>query len=138
MQLKQARGVLIETDVLADFLLFAKNPATNERSALRYCLSRWPCFTTFVQASGLLACAQNAGQKAIVDHALCSVKILGAHARYADAIASNLHLNIGSEALNFRDSIVLAIAHESRLAIASRLHRVKFEPYCEIVTIEEI
>lgn len=131
---KNVRGaIFVETDLLAEFLLCGDPP-----SKLRRMLTERPCFTGFVQAAELLACASNKKQQAIIDRVLCGVKILGMHARYAEAVASILREESEPERLSFRDATVLAMVREARLPIATIKHRAKFEPLCEIATIDEI
>jgi hypothetical protein len=131
MQQLKSRGVLIDSDLLAGYLLCQQQP-----SSLRRCLGQWPCFTTFIQAAELLACAKNQAQKDIIDRALCSVKILGAHARYAEAIASIMRSQPDEISLSFRDATVVAMARESKLAIAAGRQGAKYRPWCELLTIE--
>ena len=126
-------AIFVETDLLAAFLLCGDPP-----SKLRRLLTERPCFTGFVQAAELLACAANKEQKAIIDRVLCGVKILGMHARYAEAVASIMRDETGHGRLSFRDATVLAMIREARLPLATIRHRAKFEPLCAIATIDEI
>lgn len=125
--------MLLESDILAEFLL----PADRQASELRQMLAESVCFTTFVQVSELLACVHDKHERALVDRLLGGIKVLGLPTRYSEAVGRFLRLatEAGSQQ-PLRQAIVLAVAHEARLTIVSHKHCSAYRKFDEITAIE--
>lgn len=106
-------GILIETDVIVEFL----TAGDGEIPLLRRLLETVPCYTTFLQAAEIYSTAQDDQERRQVEKALFGLKILGASSRYAKTIARVL----SSEARmgGHRTAIVAAMAIESRLPVVT-------------------
>lgn len=109
-------GILVETDVIVDFL----TAETGSRPLLRELLATTTCFTTFVQASEIYSACGDVTDRATVDRALFGLKILGASSRYSKTIGSVLS-SLGTMR-GHRTAIVAAMALESRLPVVTDTH----------------
>lgn len=130
---QEFKGILVETDILAAYLL----EGSDSESVLRRYLRRAPCFTSFVQAAELFACVDSAEERILVEKALYSLRILGAHARYAESIASLYQQGFDTvPGFSMRDAIVLGIAVESNLPVLTKKHVRKYRNFSSVTTIE--
>lgn len=111
------KGVLLETDVIVEFLATPDPTPT----LLRRLLQCTTCFTTFIQAAEIYSVVRDDQERRIVERALFGLKILGASGRYAATIgrllASSQAGTIEAGAPNHRAAIVAAMAIESRLPV---------------------
>ncbi|MEP7219244.1 MAG: hypothetical protein ABI876_10025, partial [Bacteroidota bacterium] len=106
-------GLLIETDILVDFLL-----APDDRASLfRRLLELTPCYSTFLNAAELYGATRSDEERRMVDRPLFGLKILGASSRYAKTIGSVL----SSEGIvgNHRVAIIAGMALESGLPVVT-------------------
>jgi predicted nucleic acid-binding protein len=117
-------GILVETDLLVEYLL----AGPGEPTLLRALLESITCYTTFVQAAELYSAVRDDAERRLVDRALFGVKILGASSRYAKTIGVLLssYRHVGGH----RRAIVGAIALESRLPVVTDIY------YRELSTVE--
>jgi predicted nucleic acid-binding protein len=109
----RGHGVLVETDLIAAFLVAPADPPP----LLRRLLEVVPCYSTFIQAAEIYAAAPAPEERRTVERALFGLKILGASARYAKTIADVL-TSLGTLP-DHRTAIVAAMALESRLPIVT-------------------
>lgn len=109
-------GILVETDLLAEYLL----AGPGEPTLLRALLESITCYTTFVQAAELYSTVRDDNERRLVDRALFGVKILGASSRYAKTIGVILssYPHVGGH----RRAVVGAIALESRLPVVTDVY----------------
>ena len=122
-------GILVETDVIAGYLL---QPA-HSAALLRRLLQSATCYTTFIPAAEIYGTAQTADQMRIVERALFGLKILGASGRYAKTIG---RIRSSSQSAgDFRFDITAATAIESGLPIVTERHRSEYERYPGVVVI---
>ncbi len=126
--------LLIETDVLADYLLAPGGEATLLRTALR----QVRCYTTMLNALELFRAASNAIEREAVLAVLTLVRVLGFPARSAEvaAIAINqsadrhladLNKSSASIHVNSRESIILGLAHASKLGVLTRVYKTRYQ-----------
>ena len=108
------KGVLVESDVIAEFLTAPEG----EVPLLRSLLQAAPCFSSFIQAGEIYSAARDDEERRTVERALYGLKILGASARYAKTIGRAL-TSLAS-ATDIRTAIVAAVAVESRLPIVTQ------------------
>jgi len=106
-------GVLIETDVIVEYLL----APTGQTPLLRTLLQATTCYCTFLQAAEIYSAASNDEERRMVERPLFGLKVLGASSRYATTIGALLTSRLGSTAL--RTAIVAALASESKLPIVT-------------------
>lgn len=107
------KGVLVETDVITEFL--TAQPGTVP--LLRRLLEVLPCYTTFLQAAEIYSVTRSEQERHIVERALFGIKILGASSRYAKTIGdilSSPHRTGGH-----RPAIVAAMAIESDIPVVT-------------------
>jgi hypothetical protein len=106
-------GILVEIDLLTEYLLAAPGQPT----LFRALLESITCYTTFVQAADLYSAVRGDEERRLVDRALFGVKILGASSRYAKTIGDIL--SSSPNMVGYRSAIVGAIALESRLPVVT-------------------
>lgn len=113
-----SQGLLVETDILADFL----TAPPGEASLLRLLLAELPCYTTYVQAAELYACAAGEDDLRLIEPALFGVRVLGASARYAQTTGQLLReaAGQGGPAPAWREVLTAAIAVEARLPVVTK------------------
>ncbi|MDB5034376.1 MAG: hypothetical protein JWQ98_1617 [Chlorobi bacterium] len=122
-------GLLIETDLLIDFLLTPHD----EASLFRRLLELTPCYSTFLNAAELYGAARSDEERRMVDRPLFGLKILGASSRYAKTIGSVLSSEgIGGD---HRIAIIAGMAIESSLPVITERH---FEIYAGIPGLDVI
>jgi predicted nucleic acid-binding protein len=109
----RSTGLLIETDLIASFLI----AGAHERTLLGRLLEARTCYTTFLQAAEIYAAARSEEEEKTVERALFGLKILGASGRYAKTIGAVLSSD-GTSA-DLRSAIVAAMAIESELPIVT-------------------
>ena len=109
-------GVLVETDILVDFLTAPQG----EPSLLRLLLAELPCYTTFVQAAELYSCAGTDGEKRMVEPALFGLRVLGASARYAATMGAILRATGGAEPPGMREICTASVAIEANLPVVTK------------------
>lgn len=112
-----AQGVLVETDILTEFLTARRG----EVSLLRRLLAEVPCYTTYVQAAELYSCAVDDNDLRTIEPALFGVRVLGASARYAQTTGQLLRgLSVTSGSLPaWRETLTATIAIEARLPVVT-------------------
>ena len=110
------RALLVETDVLAEYLIAPEDRVPLLRRLLECAI----CHTTFVQAAELLSTAREEKERAAIGRALAGVRVLGASSRYADTIGRILS-SLGTPG-GLRTAIVAAMARESSLPIVTSIH----------------
>ncbi len=108
-----SKGILVETDLLVEFLL----APSGSTPLLRRLLQTTVCFSTFIQASEIYGTAVSDDERRIVERPLFGLKILGASSRYATTIGRLLSSANGS--IVHRTAIVAAMAIESNLPIVT-------------------
>lgn len=109
-----SKGILVETDLLVEFLLAPPGSVP----LLRRLLQTTPCFSTFIQAAEIYGTAANDEERRVVERPLFGLKILGASSRYATTIGRLLSSANGS--IGHRTAIVAAMAIESDLPIVTQ------------------
>jgi hypothetical protein len=120
--------LLIETDILADYLLAPPGEATLLRTALR----QVRCYTTMLNALELFRAASDAFEREAILAVLTLVRVLGFPARTAETAALALFeanvLNKSSASVHIqtRESIVLGLAHASKLGILTRTYNTRY------------
>jgi hypothetical protein len=114
-----ARGqLLIETDVLAEYL----TALPGEKTLLREALKTTVCYTTMLNAMELFRAASTTEQRASVLQMLYVVRVLGFNARYAEPFAEfgeQIEHETGN-VLTDREALVLGMARASKLAVLTR------------------
>lgn len=129
------QGILVETDILVDFLA----TQSDTPSLLRLLLAEMPCYTTYVQAAELYACANNEEEIQHIEPALLAVRVLGASARYAPTIGAILRDTMEDKQLqkpSWREIATSAIAIESRLPIVTKNFLRNYEQILGVSIIE--
>lgn len=129
------QGLLVETDILIDFL----TTQGNEPSLLRLLLAEVPCYTTYIQAAELYASARNRDEEQCVEPALLGVRVLGAHARYASTMGALLRDAEGAPFpchSAWRAVATAAIAVESRLPIVTKNFLQNYQQIPRVSIIE--
>src|SRR3569623_1498102 len=119
----QQQQLLIETDILADYLTAA--PGT---SALRQALRQSVCYTTMLNAMELLRASLNQEQREAILSMLYVVRVLGFNARYAQPFAeltNEIETRTGI-IITDREAMILGMARASKLTILTQAH---FERY---------
>ncbi len=114
-------GVLIETDVLCDFLV-ARN------SCLRKVLGLYPCYTTVINASELFAIGKDDAERNAMMALLSGIRVLGLHPKYALKIGE-IARNNRARGMKERDAIVIGTAIASRLPIVTEAWAEKYKGY---------
>jgi len=111
------KGILVETDLIVDYLTAGPGGAT----LLRRLLEVVPCYGTFIQAGEIYSAATGDEERRMAERALFGLKILGASGRYAKTIGEVLSslASMGS----YRTAIVAAMALESRLPVVTDAYR---------------
>jgi predicted nucleic acid-binding protein len=109
-------GILIETDLIVEFLTAAEG----SQSLLRQLLAVTPCFSTFIQASEIYSACRGEEDRRAVERALFGLKILGASSRYSKTIGECLS-SLGTMR-GLRTAIVAAMALESSLPVVTDVH----------------
>jgi predicted nucleic acid-binding protein len=99
---------LLETDVLADYLI------SNENNFLLNLMQTGICFTTVLNASELLAICRDANEKFAVRSVLDSLKVLGLHSRYALSVP-----DFTDKTENVRDALFAVVALINKLPIVT-------------------
>jgi len=112
--------LLIETDLLADYLV----ARPGESSLLRRALSQVQCYTTMLNALELFRAAESAVEREAVRAILTIVRVLGFPARTAE-VAADLFA-VAKVNVTTRESVILGLAHASKLSILTQSH---FERY---------
>jgi len=107
------KGVLVETDLLVEYLLAPVGTVP----LLRRLLEVVPCYSTFLQAAEIYGSAREDQERRMVERPLFGLKILGASSRYATTIGAILSSATGS--FRYRTAIVAAMAIESGLPIVT-------------------
>ncbi len=110
------QGVLIETDILIDFL----TAPAGAPSLLRLLLAELPCYTTFIQAAELYSCAHNSEEKHKIEPALFGLRVLGASARYAATMGELMRQTAEPQPLPLREICTAAIAIEAHLPVITK------------------
>ena len=114
------KGILVETDVITEFL----TAATGTVPLLRRLLEVMPVYTTFIQAAEIYSVTEGDVERRIVERALFGIKILGASGRYAKTIGdilSSPHRTGGH-----RPAIVAAMAIESEIPVVTEAYYTIF------------
>lgn len=106
-------GLLIDTDILAEYLL----APPGSTPLLRRLLAVAPCLTSVLQAAELLACAATSGERKAVEGLLAGLKVMGLNGRYATTMAQ-LSSSTGG-ALPVEGVALAALAIESRLSVVT-------------------
>lgn len=130
-----AQALLVETDILVDFLTTQEN----EPSLLRLLLAELPCYTTYIQAAELYACAHNEEEQRRIEPALHGVRVLGASARYAATVGAIMRDTVAHAPLpvpSWRTLTTAAIAVESQLPIVTKNFLRNYEQIPRISIIE--
>jgi predicted nucleic acid-binding protein len=127
-------ALLLETDILTEY--FFKKP-----SVMRGLLKENVCYTSFVQMSEILSCAETEGEREVLMKPFIGLRVLGFHSRYSGSLAEFLQEseNISDVFKNrdkFRFCLVAAIAREARLTIATRDFSGIYKNLKNISTIE--
>lgn len=123
---------LIETDVLADFLV----AQPNERTLLRDALTHGVCYTTMLQAFELFRATASEEQQQSVLDALMIVRVLGFNARVAQPFATLANdVALSGATLTDRDAMTLAMAQASKLTI---LTRTKYATYASANVVKVV
>jgi predicted nucleic acid-binding protein len=99
---------LLETDVLADYLI------SNENNFLLNLMQTGICFTTVLNASELLAVCKDANEKSAVRSVLDSLKVLGLNSRYALSVP-----DFTDKTENVRDALFAVVALINKLQIVT-------------------
>lgn len=128
-----SQGVLVETDILVDFLI----APPGEPSLLRLLLSEIPCYTTFVQAAELYSCTDGHDGKQAVEPALFGVRVLGASARYASTIGALMRSSGNGSTATLREICTAAIAIEANLPVITKKFLQNYSGISHIPIIEE-
>ena len=131
-----SQGLLVETDILVEFL----TAPAGEPSLLRLLLAEIPCYTTFVQAAELYSCAGTDAEKLMVEPALFGLRVLGASARYAARMGALLRETGGSETVSLREICTAAVAIEANLPIVSQkfLQNYRLMPHTSIIEADVV
>jgi predicted nucleic acid-binding protein len=108
-------GVLIETDIIIDYL----TASPGETPLLRRLLEAVTCYTTFLNAAEIYSAARGDEERRTVEQALFGLKILGASGRYAKTIGGVLS---SEGTIGHRTAIVAAMARESNLPIVTETY----------------
>ncbi len=109
---------LVETDVLAEYLVAAPGERSLLREALRYSV----CYTTMLNALELFRAARGIEGRAAVLQLLHLVRVLGFNFRTAETyaeLAEEIEMKTGA-VLTDRDLMVIGMARASKLAILTR------------------
>ncbi|MFM8179403.1 MAG: hypothetical protein ACKOAG_09515 [Candidatus Kapaibacterium sp.] len=123
------KGLLIETDVIADFLT-----GSGETSILEAALKTAMCYTTFIQLGEILACVPATDQGNVLQ-ALSLLRPLGVPSRYAPELASFLReVRADETGSAFRTALTATIARQSALTVCTVRHRMVYSRL-EISTI---
>lgn len=80
------KGILVETDILVEYL----TAPAKEASHFRRLLGAVVCYSTFVQTAEIYSATIDAEERRTVDRALFGLKVLGANSRYAKTIGDLL------------------------------------------------
>ncbi len=115
--------LLIETDVLAEYLLARPGESTLLRSALR----QVRCYTTMLNALELFRAASNAFEREAILAVLTLVRVLGFPARSAEVAALAINKVSDSSHVTTRESIVLGLAHASKLGVLTRVYKARYQ-----------
>ncbi len=110
------QGVLIETDILIDFL----TAPAGDPSLLRMVLAELPCYTTFIQAAELYSTASSDEEKHMIEPALFGLRVLGASARYATTMGRLIRETAHPEPMPMRHICTAAIAIEANLPVITK------------------
>ncbi len=108
---------LLETDILAEHLIYKD---AGVPSFLQIIMQRGTCFTTALNASEILFCAQNKGEKKSIIHLLNSLKILNVNSKYTLSIPDYI-----DKVESSRDALICTIAEINKLPIVTS-HVEKF------------
>jgi hypothetical protein len=122
-----APQLLIETDILAEFLVVPFGATSMLREALQVAV----CYTTMLNALELFRAARTESEQASILQMLHVVRVLGFHARYAMAFAE-LSREIESTCsvrITDRDAMILGMARASKLQI---LTKVMYDRYRKV------
>jgi predicted nucleic acid-binding protein len=101
--------IVVHTDVLLDHLRTAKSP-----SVLRQAMGKFFCYTTVFQAIELFALARTEQEAALIEDAMCALKVLGLSARNARRYAALMATRVRNDRWNM---LVAGLCLESRLPI---------------------
>jgi hypothetical protein len=141
---QHCKGVLIETDLLAGYLVGENIELIN------YLFSSVVCYTTFIQVAELISAAKNKEEKTLVKNVLMAIRPLGFHPRYSEELATNLakftiiddltksrnETDYSFDIAPYRFAITSAIAKEAKIHIvSSRFQRVYSQSGCDLLDI---
>ena len=119
---------LVETDVLAEFLIAA--PADGGQSSgsgptlLRQALGVSVCYTTMLNVMELFRATALGPERNAVAAMLHVVRVLGFHPRYARSFAELAHEieRRSNVRITDRETMILGMARASKLTILTKLH----------------
>jgi hypothetical protein len=133
--------LLIETDVLAEFLIAPTTSSTDSATSLvRSALQRYVCYTTMLNALELFRAATTAVQREAVLSMLYLVRVLGFNARYADSFATLMHTAEQTAKLKIsdREAMIIGMAEASKLAILTKVHAARYAKIGIVPVLSEL
>ncbi|MEO6939930.1 MAG: hypothetical protein ABI444_07310 [Candidatus Kapaibacterium sp.] len=126
--------LLIETDVLADFLI----TPNGERSLLRSALTQSVCYTTMVNALELFRATRSESENAAVLGMLNVVRVLGFNARFAQTfseVAREIETRT-SKQLTDREAMIVGMAKASKLSILTVTLKDRYESFESVAVLD--
>jgi predicted nucleic acid-binding protein len=116
--------LLIETDILYDYLTHE----ASEPSVLRTALSQCTCYTTMLNAMELFRIAATDSEQTAVMNLLMVVRVLGFNSRYAEVFATMAKELEQSEKiiLSDREAMIIGMAQASKLTILTKKHHDRY------------
>lgn len=144
---ENCKGILIETDLLAGYLVGENVDLMN------HLFSSVVCYTTFIQIAELLAVSKSDEETALIKNVLMAIRPLGFHPRYAVQLADKMtKLSIPDDIKEtakeanypmgitlYRFAITSVIAKEAKIHIVSRrFQRVYSQSGCDLLDISTL
>lgn len=121
---------LIETDILLEHLTTEKYKSVSDLEVL---MQKGICFTTVINASELLFCAENTEEKNYVVNLLTALKVLGIHSRYS------LYVNdYKSKVNNYRDALFCVVSKLNKIPIVTNNKEKYRNSNIEVLSADEI
>ncbi len=113
MSIANLRKLVVDTDVIIDYLFHSGTRAPHLRGAME----KYLCYTTVFNAIELFSSARTAAESRTIEQTLGAMKLLGLNARVAKRLG---HLFRKHPKSSFRDLLVAGVCLEGKLPLLTR------------------
>ncbi|MBX7155255.1 MAG: hypothetical protein K1X91_09845 [Bacteriodetes bacterium] len=129
--IEKSKGLMLETDVLAESLLLGSDITIKDFLLLK------PCYTTVIQVTELLEISESHTEQETISKCYVGMRILGIHPRYSETIAKHLVvLKKIAPNVALRCAITATISQESSLPIITNRFYAVYSRLENVVTIK--